>query len=66
MMTEEERRLYNKKYYKKNKTRILDNYSKKVKCKCGKIVSRGNYFNHIDTSLHKRRLELSNLMQDEE
>lgn len=66
MMTDEERKEYNKQYYEKNKDRILSNYAIKVTCKCGKSVSRANYFKHLDTKLHKNRIELNALMKNEE
>lgn len=61
MMSNEERKEYNRKYYKKNRDRILSNYAEKVICKCGKTVSKANYYKHLDTNLHKKRMELNSL-----
>lgn len=64
-MTSEERKEYNKKYYEMNKNRILANSAIKVTCKCGKIVNRSNYFKHLETPLHKKRMELNSLMKND-
>lgn len=66
MMTDEERKEYNRQYYEKNKNRILSNYAIKVTCKCGKDVSRANYFKHLETKLHKKRMLLNSLMKNKQ
>lgn len=49
-MTPEERKSYNEKYYKENKTKILSDLSEKVKCQfCDKSVSRANLMKHYQT-----------------
>ena len=60
-MTPEERKEYNKQYYLNNREKILENYAKKVQCKCGKKLSKANYYDHLKTKLHKRRMELKKL-----
>lgn len=47
---------YNKEYYKNNKDKMLEYYSKKIECICGKIVSRGAYNKHRKSKLHLNTL----------
>lgn len=45
---------YYKKYYQKNKEKILEKNKQKVECKCGKKVTRYNMSKHKKTESHKR------------
>ena len=53
---------YYKKYYQKNKKRILEKNKEKIRCKCGKKVTRYNMSKHKKSETHKRIMKLiSNL-----
>jgi hypothetical protein len=55
MMTPEERKSYNKEYYSKNKQRILEKSSQKIKCEfCNREIISGNYRRHINTPICER------------
>ena len=45
--------LYNKKYYEKNKSKILKKLKIKIKCECGANISKGNIATHRKTNKHK-------------
>lgn len=63
MISKEERSEYNRKYYEKNKDKILENLSKKVKCPCGKTVTYGCYEKHLLSNLHNKRMKLKDLFE---
>jgi hypothetical protein len=42
----------NKKYYNLNKNKINKNKNEKIKCKCGKIISKQNLATHKKTKKH--------------
>jgi len=48
---------YQKTYYEMNKERLLKRQREKVRCECGRIVSRGTLASHKKTKLHERKLE---------
>ena len=51
------RKHYNKQYYEKNKSQILERITKKVYCSvCNSKVSKVNYPRHCRTDRHKRLL----------
>jgi len=49
---------YYKKYYQKNKEKILEKNKEKVKCKCGQIITRYNMSKHKKSQIHKRIIKL--------
>jgi len=52
---------YNKKYYEKNKEKMKEKYKqnkKMIHCECGKILSQTKLQDHLQTTLHKRKLSL--------
>ena len=52
-------REYCRKYYKKNRQKILNNRSEKVTCiGCGDVICRSSLSKHVKTKLHKKRCEL--------
>ncbi len=48
---------YQKTYYERHKDTILSKMREKVKCECGRIVSRGTLSKHKKSKLHERKLE---------
>lgn len=57
-MTDEERKEYNRKYYKKHKEDAKKYYSERIVCTCGSEVARGSYQRHRRTALHKGKLQI--------
>lgn len=58
---------YNRQYYAKNKGKILDQLSRKVKCpKCERNVSMCNFVRHQTKSICRKYEELNKLMIDSE
>lgn len=58
---------YHKEYYKNNKDKLSEYYSKKIECICGKIVNRGSYNYHRKSKLHintlNHKIENENIKQ---
>ena len=53
-MNSEDRKIYNKEYYEKNKKSIQDRYKQKVICECGKTVCKmSSYGAHKKSKFHK-------------
>lgn len=51
-MTKEERAIYNKEYYEKNKDKIKKEHKKIVTCSCGRKVTKNALSRHMDSTLH--------------
>lgn len=52
-MNSEERKIYNKEYYEKNKKSIQDRYKQKVICECGRSICKmSSYGTHKRSKFH--------------
>lgn len=55
---------YHKKWYEKNRKRILQDATQPIECECGKVVSKCNLLKHKNTAVHKRVLKLIQNVQN--
>lgn len=49
---------YNRKYYNKNKVKILSQLKNKITCECGAIISKGNIATHKKTKKHHKSIQM--------
>ena len=55
-MNNEERKIYNKTYYEKNKVKIIEKATSKVKCEfCQRSVIHNNILKHYKSEICKRK-----------
>ena len=52
MVPKQKKSVYNKTYYDKNKSKILEKMKIKVECGCGSVLSKGNVANHKKSKKH--------------
>ena len=71
-MNLEQKRIYDRAYYEKNKVRLrnirLAYYHKRkasyqITCECGAKICRYYFNRHVKTKAHKRRLEIRQLIE---
>lgn len=51
---------YNKQWYEKNKEKHKKYVSEKIKCECGRSISRSRMSAHLKTTYHEKRMKDTN------
>ena len=52
MVDKSKKSAYNKKYYSKNRIKLLQKNKAKIKCECGAMISKGNIATHRKSKKH--------------